>query len=217
MVPHSQSFLKQLFSSSLLALCAVSYSYADQLVFPNGETLTGTIVKEEGNIVTFKSPYLGTIHAKKSETTVIQDKSTPPTLSTLDSDLSEAETPTTPSKDADKAITEASPPPADAEENKPWWKRWKKPDNWSGKATVGISERWGQKDTEDINLAAELEIKKPKKNYKWSAYYDYGEQDGEKNTDMYGAEYRYRYDLTERTFLQATTIYTHDGIKEIHR
>ncbi len=191
-------------------------AFADTLVLPNGESISGTVIKEEGGVVEFKTTYLGTVKAKTAEVKVVRDIEpiigdvAAPIPVTPDA-ATPKKTPTT--QDSDNAKNAATV--ANTKKTIPIWKRWKKPDNWSGKATVGISEKRGEKNTSDINLASELEIKEKKTNKKWAAFYNYGEQDGDKNTDDYGASFRYRYDLTERSFIQAMTTYSHDGIKEI--
>jgi putative salt-induced outer membrane protein len=192
---------------------ASSLVFADTLILPNGESITGTVLQEEGGVVEFKTIYLGTVKAKTSEVKVVRD------IIPIANDIA---APIPPANEAHEANT---PPlantittkdvPVAEQKTSPIWTRWKKPDNWSGKATIGIAEKRGEKDTSDINLAAELEIKQKKTNKKFAAYYNYGEQNGSKNTDDYGASFRYRYSLTDRTFIQAMSIYSHDGIKEI--
>lgn len=195
---------------ALLVSCftlATSIALADTLVLPNGERISGTVIKEEGGVVEFKTTYLGTVKAKTAEVEVIRDIA--PVVGDIPMPIS------APAETKDKKETTDSQTVDEEPKEVPIWKRWKKPENWSGKATVGIAEKRGEKNTSDINLAGELEIKEKKTNKKWAAFYNYGEQDGSKNTDDYGASFRYRYDLTERSFIQAMTTYSHDGIKEI--
>lgn len=61
---------------TLLVSCftlVTSIALADTLVLPNGERISGTVIKEEGGVVEFKTTYLGTVKAKTAEVKVIRD------------------------------------------------------------------------------------------------------------------------------------------------
>ena len=119
-------------------------AFADTLILPNGEHISGTVIEEEGGVVEFKTTYLGTVKAKTTEVKVVKDIT--PVVGDVPMPIPHPPTTQKAAQEAKAPSTEAA---VDEPKVVPIWKRWKKPNNWSGKATVGISEKRGEKNTTD--------------------------------------------------------------------
>ena len=163
---------------------------------PNGERLSGTVVKSERGILYFETAYLGVVQVPVYQSKVLTEEE-----------------------------AEATPPesiewPSEAllEEGRSLFIWENKPPSWSGEIQFGYGLKSGQVDSSSTALDATLNIdptKHPKDHYQWEAFYHYGEQDDTKDTDEYGLSHRYRRDWTSESFFQSLTSYQADRIKRI--
>ncbi len=217
--------------TALAFACLIpAMAMGDTLKFKNGDSLTGTFVREEDGKIVFKSDVVGEITVPSDEATVI----TP-------ADTLEVPAPSEAMADVNSGMAadegEISPPPdapegeGDEESEKNAFDKgvlkaksyvdYIVPEGWSGKFNFGVS----YVDTSTTSQAwnANLTAKKDSglNHYGVYAFYNFTSQKDangvqSKTLDKWGGGFTYSRDLTERWFLQSDTDYLRDLVKNIN-
>jgi putative salt-induced outer membrane protein YdiY len=145
----------------LIIFCTASLIYADQIVMKNGDRVTGTIVRKDGDNLTIKTDQFGTvttswakidsIKSDKAETVVVQGKTLNGTIDTANGQI--AITPqqgpavTAPPADI-SAIRDADEQKAYERLQNPTWFQL-----WAGNASFGLAGSAGNAITETLTAA----------------------------------------------------------------
>lgn len=130
----------------LIFFCAVPLIFADQIVMKNGDRITGSIVKKDGDTLTIKTDQFGTvttswakvdsIKSDTPETVILQGKTVTGTINTTDGQVTVAgqgQTVTAPPADV-TAIRNADEQKAYERLQNPTWLQL-----WSGNAALGLA------------------------------------------------------------------------------
>ncbi|MGC4073336.1 MAG: DUF481 domain-containing protein [Nibricoccus sp.] len=192
----------------------LSISAATELRLKNGDTLRGEHIKTENGLITFKSPVLGTILVPAADAKVVNVPDTP-VESLVGLPPAQSPAPTTaaaPPSDSTAKVAAASalstaPAQATGPAPKPKWK---------GKIEFGYQQQSGRRDivTGSLRIDAESAVKTDNL-FKASSRVIYGRQNDQTNSERYEASFRWRHELSDRTFTQTLTSYYIDRVKHI--
>jgi putative salt-induced outer membrane protein len=151
--------MKLLLLAGLFAACA-SVAFGDQITMKNGDKITGTIVKKDGDALTIKTDQFGTVTTSWAkvdsivsttpETVVAQGKTVQGTINTTDGQVaivSQGQTTTVPPADI-TAIRNADEEKAYERLQNPRWDQL-----WSGNASFGLAGSTGNAITQTITAA----------------------------------------------------------------
>jgi putative salt-induced outer membrane protein YdiY len=87
---------------------------------------------------------------------------------------------------------------------------------WKGKLEFGYAQQSGLKDTLSYNLRGEAEKQIDQHTLKTTGRILYSEQNQRPSADRTDSNFRWRYQISKRTFSQAQTTYLRDDITQIH-
>ena len=203
---HLRKILKSCAWGTGLAALLPTHLRADELHFPNGDRISGTVVSQSAETVVFESPLMGklTLPAKDLRVILGESKS--------DEGIKPAQTTATKvDQPAAPASVAARPEP------KPDQREASAKESWKGKLELGLRAQEGRRQSLNVDWRASAERKVGEDNsLKASARLLYGEQDDKLNTDRLDASFRWRRELSDRTFAQTLTSYYRDPLKNIH-
>ena len=201
---HLQTILKSCVCASGFAALLLTTLRADELHFPNGDRISGTLVSQTADTIVFHSPVMGqlTLPAKDLRVVPSETKPVPDSVAVA----------------APPAPAEPTPPPAVAAaqpDRPPGKPNDEEKSAWKGKLELGFRSQDGRRESLNFDFRASAERTLGDNNLKASGRLLYGEQDDRINTDRYDASFRWRRELGERTFAQTLTSYYRDPIKNI--
>lgn len=205
---------------SAALLCALATSvYADEVIFNNGDRLTGTIVTADGGKITIKTAVAGEVKAdmkdvktftsdtpvelKLSDGNVIKDKVVP---ATQPGEIQTAGTGTIQSQPVVlKDVQKINPPPV----------------AWTGSITAGALLTRGNTDTDSINFGANAVRRSETDRITLGAGYFFGRQktDGSPkttNVDNWFAQGQYDYFFAPKWYAYGNTRVEHDRIADLN-
>ncbi|HYC73078.1 MAG TPA: DUF481 domain-containing protein [Opitutaceae bacterium] len=175
---------------SLLAACAALLLSASHLsgetwALENGDRLTGTLIKDDGDALEIKHPHLGMLRLRKSALKL----EAPPTGTAAD-------------------LTVAEGPKAAAGLRKP-------ASNWKRQLEFGFSQQSGTTSKEDLTIRGQLDAKLGDNTFRGTARLLQAESADRTVTDRREADFRWRHDLNKRLFTQTLTTYAADDVRLI--
>ncbi len=177
---------------------------ADELRFPNGDRISGTLVSRDNGRIVFDSPALGRLDIPAERVaSVMIDQPGSGGLKLPD------EKPTL-------VAASATPPPVPANApDKPVKSAKLTPPGWNGKLELGFRQYNGKRDDINFDFRASAERKVGRNDLKAAGRLLYGKQDERVNNERYDASFRWRRELGNRTFAQSLTSFYSDPIKAI--
>lgn len=176
-----------LFAALLGLVLVTSFLRAETWNLENGDRLTGTLVKDDGEYLEIKHPQLGMLRLAKSALKL----EAPPTGTAAD--LTPADLP--------KA-------PAAAASRKP-------ASNWKRQLEFGFSQQSGTTSKEDLTIRGQLDGKLGDNTFRGTARLLQAETADKTVTDRREADFRWRHDLNKRLFTQTLTTYAADDVRFI--
>ncbi len=193
-----------------------------ELQLANGDRLTGELIWRADGKLRFRSPILGDLTIAETDAAILETtdrNDNPANPNTVTSPLAKtvslpakksttapAITPTTTSTPAVASVPSASPANTKIPPIKPW----------KGKLEYGYVQQSGLKDTLSYNLRGEAEKPIGKHTLKATGRILYAEQNKRPSADRTDSNFRWRYQISKRTFAQAQTTYLRDDITQIH-
>jgi hypothetical protein len=112
------------FSAIVLSLAAAVLVRADTLVFTNGDSLTGVLLKKEGGNIVFKSTRFGELTVPENEAVVKPATTTPAPAATPAQPAPPPAAPATTTTATTVAAGNKPAPSDQAAKPAPWWKQW---------------------------------------------------------------------------------------------
>ncbi len=195
-------------AAALLAFAAPRAVRADELILKNGDRLTGTVIKRENGKIYFHSDLLGELVAPENVVTIVK---TPP------SPMAQALAGLPPKSPGSPQTVEAvhSLGPL------PWLVRpflILRPvvTKWTGKVEFGYGNELNTSRTITTNLSAEAERNVGPDDIRFKGSYLYASTATVPTTDQDEIDFRWRHNLSERWFTQATTSDSSDKIRLIN-
>jgi len=170
-----------------------------RLILENGDSLRGRVIQVEDGVVHFDSEALGILTLPSSEVTI---ETTDP-VEIVAGDAEESAD-TLPSTDSPGPTQEDTP---DIDTKKPAWER---------NIEFGFTLQSGRRDKIDVSGRFSARRNILQDQYRVRARYLYGETRSETSTNLFESSFRWRRDLSPRTFTQALTYYGNDEIKHIN-
>jgi Protein of unknown function, DUF481 len=215
-----------------LAACAAALfvfaaaASAAELVFANGDRLTGKVIKREHGKITFHSDILGDLVVPANQVTVVKS-------------------PAAPVPPASLAGLPPSPPPPVAAPAEPAWKNWLpgwigswwpgwignlwpgwigqpllvlRPvvTHWSGKIEFGYANELTTTRSVTTTLRTQAERHIGPDDVTLKGLYLYGRSDGVPTTNQDEVDLQWRHNLNDRLFTQTLTTYSSDKIRLIN-
>lgn len=154
----------------------------------NGDRLTGTLVKDDGEYLEIKHAQLGMLRLAKAALKL----EAPPTGTAAD-------------------LT-----PADVPKRAPAGAGFKKPaSNWKRQLEFGYSQQSGTTSKEDLTIRGQLDGKIGDNTFRGTARVLQAETANRTATDRREADFRWRHDLSKRLFTQTLTTYAADDVRFI--
>jgi len=179
-----------------------------RLVLGNGDSLRGVLVKVEDGVIHFDSDALGILTLPSTGVTIEEtDPSKSVTREILAAGAEESAAVQSKADSPDPAHQNNPDDEPDLVKRVPAWKK---------NIEFGLTMQSGRRDKMDISgrFSANRIVKQDA--YRILARYLYGETASEKSTDQFESSFRWRRDLSPRTFTQALTAYENDDIKLIN-
>lgn len=206
---------------SLIGAEAASSPPRQVLRFPNGDRLSGELVKETETHFIFKNATIGEVTVPKTSVTIASEPSrefqNPPVESLVgitpiqdsrdQTPPAKAKPTGKPSPKSDSSSAEKLPQTLDAPKN----------ETWNGKIEFGLRQQQGRRDLLTFDLRGSAEKEMGDDSLRAKARLLYGEQDGRINNDRYDGSFQWRRQIGERTFAQSLSSYFQDDLKDIKR
>jgi len=174
-----------LLPAALMAMTAGTMR-ADELYLPNGDHLTGQLVRRGEGKIYFRSAFLGEITVAENDAVVV-----------------EAALPA-----AKRSSDGKSAAPGTAEQTP-------QPGLWKAKVEFGFLSQSGRVDTQNLHLRANVERTEGRDSYRFDGRYLYLKSNGVLSADRDDLSFRWRRELSGRVFVQALTTYGRDNVKLI--
>ena len=191
------------------------------LQLSNGDRLSGELIWRNNGLLRIRSPILGDVTIP--ETALLEaallsqtapNPNGPTSARSTTNPLPRLKAPAPPpdtSPVASAPSAKSSPSTSNSESAKvPPIKPWK------GKLEFGYAQQTGLKNTLNYNVRGEAEKQFHQHSLRTTARLLYAEQNNRPNADRTDANFRWRYQLSKRTFAQALTTYLRDEITQIH-
>lgn len=218
-------------------------AWADTLVLRSGERLKGTVVRQEGEVVVFRSQALGEVRLPRAQVVAwpesyvldvademaLESQQPPEAADWPSTPAAPAPTaaPTAPEVE-DGALAASAPVPLSwwqrlrAHPAVDWWVSHRPLREWKSSVNFTYKLLEARDDRQDLNFRFESNRRTERGEYRLSARYDYVEITNMAGntyaaTDRLQAGARLRHDLSKRTFLQGDTRYLSDGVAKIDR
>ncbi len=179
-----------------------------RLILGNGDSLRGRVIKVEDGVVHFDSEALGILTLPSTGVTI---EETDPSKSATQEILAAG------TEESAAVQSEANPPdPANQENPDDQMELVKGKPAWKKDIEFGFTMQSGRRDTIDVSgrFSANRTIEQDE--YRFRARYLYGETQSLKSTDQFESSFRWRRDLSPRTFTQALTAYQNNQINHIN-
>lgn len=203
-----------------------------QLQLANGDRLSGELIWRADGQIRFRSPILGDLTLAESDAALLPEpeelnasprqnlpaqaaspRPGPATSDPTPANSAPAKEPALAPSGKSASVVPAPPfglepapsPPAAAPA----------PERWKGKVELGSVQQSGRTDTLSYNARAEAEKKARRHTLRANARALYAEQNNRISADRHDASFRWRYDLSKRTFSQAHTTYYRDEVIQI--
>ena len=190
---HCSTFFFALPAAVLALLCVDPSARAAELYLVNGDRISGDLLRRENGMIYFKSAYLGEIAVPERDAVVV-------------------DTPQTPVESLAGLPPGGGPLPADQSVSQ--GKQTAQP-RWRGTIEFGYQQQQGREDAVDLTTRANAERTAGPNNYRGDARLLYGEREDLVDSNRLDASFRWRRELSTRTFSQSLTSYTQDRIKQI--
>jgi len=180
---------------------AIAGGFAAELHLDNGDRITGEVVRRENGNIYFQSPVFGEIVVAEVDAVVVDTPETPvESLTGL------------PPKDKTKAIkaprlVEGADPDARKAASLPKWK---------GKMELGFTNQSGRRDSSNLSVRTEAELKKGPDNFRVTGRYLYGETNNVVASNRQDASFRWRHNISARIFAQSQSSYSRDQVSRIN-
>ena len=176
-----------------------------ELQLSNGDRLSGELIWRADGKLRFRSPILGDLTLAETEVAILQipEPLDPAAHATASTPATPADKPaaTVPGKATATSPANQATAPARA--------------RWKGKLEVGSVQQTGRTDTLSYNARIEAEKKVRRHTLRATGRVLYAEQNDKPSADRHDAAFRWRYQLSKRTFAQSQTTYYHDEIVQI--
>ena len=179
---------------ALLALLVFTIEVAaDELIMKNGSRLVGTLISAEADVVTFETPFAGTISVKEENISRVVTAS-PVTIQLQDGQvlynrtIDDSEGQLIASGAGEPDIVFAT---SDIKLINP--KPWKLGNgyNWTGDASVALDKERGNSDTDELDIAAKTEWRSLTDRYTIRYLQEIDKTEGTKTTDNWNARFKY--------------------------
>lgn len=184
-------------------------AWSAELHLNNGDRITGDVVMRVDGKIHFRSPILGDLVVAETDAAVIEEPDTPvESLAGLPPTESKSQTAAVPKKTSSQVaavpLTPPSPAPAAP-----------KPPRWKGKLEFGFSNQSGRTESLNMSVRTEAELKKKLNHFRANARFLYGKTGNIVSSNRRDAGFRWRHEISERTFTQSVTSYTDDRVTGI--
>lgn len=189
----------------------------DELLFTNGDRLTGTLVSETDTHIVFRNSALGEFTVAKTAAKIAAPPphGAPPVetlvgIAPINEEPPASKGPQASSKQTkkpDRSTAEKIANSVDA----------KAEESWRGKVEFGLRQQQGRRDLLTFDLRGSAERRFGENEIQTKGRLLYGEQDGRINNDRYDGSLQWRRELGKRTFAQSMTSYFQDDLKDIRR
>lgn len=181
----------------LIAGWCAPVSRADELILSNGDHLTGQLLKRADGKIYFFSPVLGQIVVPETLATLPGSPSVP-VESLVGLPPQSATAKSSPAKPAaGVAATKPAPSP------------------WKGQVEAGYEQFSGQTNSLSTTVRFTAEKIVGLDDFKFSGSYLYSESEHVRSLDHTETDFRWRHDLSKRTFVQALSTYYNDAVQQI--
>jgi hypothetical protein len=198
----------------MLALCAAASPAQDVIVFKNGDTLTGKILKQDTVHVYFKSDSFGSVSLQTRDISEIQIEAP---------GMGEIVIPADAITEAEPVVPGKTPTPTVPSEPK-------EKSNWKGQAGLAIAlresntlQRSGDglverdQEYESYRIYGNVDWTGERNKLEWNWTYRYGRSDVRKNDDYLNLTQNYQHDFTKTYYTTAKTVYQKDFRRGIDR
>lgn len=174
-----------------------------ELHLANGDRLSGELIWRAEGKIRFRSPILGDFTIAETDAALLEIPE--PSESAAPAKAATTTTPPAPAipASAKPATTSAKQAAAPAKER------------WKGKVELGSVQQTGRTETLSYNLRAEAEKNVRRHTLRATGRVLYAEQNDRPSADRQDTAFRWRYQLSKRTFAQAQTTYYADKIIQI--
>jgi putative salt-induced outer membrane protein YdiY len=192
------------------------------LQLANGDRLSGELIWRADGKLRFRSPVLGDLTLKETDVAILDiPESLDPRMASHESTV------IVPGKPAAIESTSAAPAtdPSDPtggsatlgtkQTPKPQTTAAPTAERWKGKVELGSVQQTGRTDTLSYHARVEAEKKVRRHTLRANGRVLYAEQNDQPSTDRQDAAFRWRYQLSKRTFAQSQTSYYRDDIIQI--
>lgn len=187
--------------------CFARISLADEVMFKNGDRVSGSVTISEGRITIHHSVF-GTVSADANDVKSVS--TTQPTLATTAPTSAPTSNPTTIATTTTAPVPGAAVPPAPA------------PKRWSGSVTAGAIIQRGNSDTESFNVAANATRQGDNNTLSLSAAYAFGQSrdkdTGVENTttDTWFTQAKLDHSLSAKWYDYALIRVEQDNVANLH-
>jgi putative salt-induced outer membrane protein YdiY len=201
MIIFSTRSAKVLVGSFLLGWASLTLS-AVQLQLANGDKISGTIISRTPETITFRSPVLGEFTVPAQKVKVVNVAPPEANIESLAGLPPNPEVEQTTQKPGAK---NRSPQANDEPEVTPW----------KGKVEFGFRQQQGRRDEINFDIRANARRQIDIDSYAADVRLLYGEQGERTINNRYDGSFRWRRELSDRTFAQTLTSFTRDELKNI--
>ena len=212
------------------ALSADGSAQALELIFKNGDRLTGTLVRQTETHVVIAHPYMGESEIAKSalESLPASLQAIPPANEDGSADLDPAAAPALPAPDQTQAADQGTSPKninkkgkAGGVKKMPLLVRYLPQDLVD--ALIKMNANFGlaydiqksRKNFEDVQFFFNSQWRNGSSNFRFDTDYRFGEVNEEISEDRFQTDFRFRRNKPGKLLVQARTRYKTDGIREI--
>jgi putative salt-induced outer membrane protein YdiY len=179
-----------------------------QLQLANGDRVSGEVIWRADGKIRIRSPFIGDFTLNEADVAVL--------------DL--------PEERADRPAAQpvpSTPPPANAARSPAVSPKTSEPksasasaakpaaNSWKGKVEMGIAQQSGRVDAQSHHLRAEAEQNRGRHNLRATGRVLYAEQNSKPSADRSDAAFRWRYQITKRSFSQSQSTYYRDDVTRI--
>ena len=191
-----------------------------EIFLKNGDRLQGDLLIESDEHITLKHPILGEIEIAKEKLAEWPPPKPKPEPVKLP--------PTRPSSEPKNPDPELPSVEEPEEEDHSLFKKlplfvWESPkqliralQNMNSKFGFSFSDKESRRDQSDLRIFYNSRWKNGRSEYRLDSDYRYRETDGDVSDDRYSADFRFRRQQTRNLFIQSSTVYKRDPLREIN-
>lgn len=184
-----------------------------ELHLANGDRLTGELVWRADGKIRFRSPLLGDITVAETDAAILELPESLDPATAAQGDTAKAPATASAKPASAPAVAAVRPSPDNPAGTKPSAGPAK--ETWKGKVEFGSVQQTGRTDTLSYNVRAEAEKNVRRHTLRATGRVLYAKQNDRPSADRQDAAFRWRYQLSKRTFAQAQTTYYADKIIQI--